>query len=98
VLALLAVVQVVIESGALHVDKAPDAKLPCAANAALEQAVRVRLPRVRLGRGKASGDDLVAVISATAGGFRFEVRKPDGSVAMSRDLFSGCAQLGDTAA
>ncbi|MBL8955765.1 MAG: hypothetical protein JNK82_33635 [Myxococcaceae bacterium] len=83
---------------ALHVEKSGDARLPCAANAALEQAVKVRLPRVRLAKGRAVGGDLVAQISSSGGGFRFEVRKADGSVAMSRDLFSGCAQLGDTSA
>lgn len=83
---------------ALHVEKAADAKLPCAANAALEQAIKVRLPRVRLAKGRAAAGDLVAQISPTGGGFRFEVRRADGSVAMSRDLFSGCAQLGDTSA
>jgi hypothetical protein len=82
----------------LHVDRSGDAKLPCAANAALEQAIKVRLPRVRVGHGRPAGADLAAVISSTSGGFRFEVLRADGAVAMSRDLFSGCAQLGDTSA
>ena len=95
---LTAVVVVGAAGGSLHVEKKGDAKLPCAANAALEQAIKVRLPGVRLARGKPAGPDLTAEISATSGGFRFEVRRADGSVAMSRDLFSGCAQLGDTGA
>ncbi|MBK7861595.1 MAG: hypothetical protein IPJ65_23865 [Archangiaceae bacterium] len=83
---------------ALHVERAADAQLPCRANDALEQAIKVRLPRVRLTRAKATGADLSAQISRGEGGFRFEVRRADGTVAMGRDLYSGCEQLGDTSA
>ncbi len=97
-LAMLTAAVLSAGGAALHVEKSGDAKLPCAANAALEQAIKVRLPGVRLAKGKPAQGDLVAQIAASPGGFRFEVRRADGSVAMSRDLFSGCAQLGDTSA
>lgn len=96
--ALPGLLTAVVLGAALHVDKGLDAGLPCAANAALEQAIKVRLPRVRVARGRLGVDDLSAAITAAGGGFRFEVRRADGSVAMSRDLFSGCPQLGDTSA
>lgn len=98
-LALLAMVSLTIERGALFVDPSADRELPCAANAALQQAVSVRLPKVKLkARGTPGTADLSAKISAAPQGFRFEVKRPDGTVAMSRDLYSGCAQLGDMGA
>ncbi len=90
---VLGLITAAVLSSALHVDKALDAKLPCPANAALEQAIKVRLPQVKLGKG-----DLRARITATEGGFRLELQRADGSAAMSRDLYSGCAQLGDMSA
>jgi hypothetical protein len=95
---VLGFLALLVTGATLHVDKGLDAKLPCPANAALEQAIKVRLPRVRLSRAKLSAGDLSASIAPSAGGFRFEVRRHDGSLAMGRDLFSGCAQLGDTSA
>jgi hypothetical protein len=96
VLALLAAMHLMVESGTLHVDPSLDAKLPCKANAALEQAIRARLPRARVtSRGALGPNDLLVRIVAAEHGFVFEVQRRDGAVAMSRDLSSSCEQLGE---
>jgi hypothetical protein len=96
VLALLAAMQLMVESGTLHVDPSLDAKLPCKANAALEQAIRARLPRARVtSRGALGPNDLLVRIVGSGHGYVFEVQRRDGAVAMSRDLSSSCEQLGE---
>jgi hypothetical protein len=100
VLALLAAMPLLLERGTLHVELGRDANLPCTANAALVRAVKIRLPNVSVvTKGAASGDDLIAALSANQRGWLFEVRRPNGTVAMSRDLYGAdCAQIADTVA
>ena len=79
-----------------------DATQSCAAGAALQEALRLRLPAVRLETsGSAHGDDLVASLTPHPGHWKLTVTKADGAVAVSRDLQapeSGCAELAATAA
>lgn len=101
-LALLLTTQVLFASGRgpeLHL--ASDEGLSCPANTLLENAVRIRLPNVRVARAaNVAGEDLSARVSRVGGNaWRFEVRRGDGGIAMSRELMPmPCPQLADTCA
>ncbi len=104
-LALLLTTQILFASGgrgpALHLIRS-EAQLPeCPANALLEKAVRLRLPAVRLSSDRKLGPgDLIASLRRAGGAdWRFEVTRPDGTIAMSRELRGmACPQIADTCA
>lgn len=85
---------------ALHIATAMDRQLSCPANATLEKAVRLRLPAIRIAAGgRALPGDLLAALVREGPGWRFEVKRADGTVAMSRELAAmPCAQLAETSA
>src|SRR5437879_783060 len=91
----------VVLSGApvLHVRVEGDSNSSCPANAALVKAARLRLPGVSVVEGgRGSGDDLVAALGESGAGWKLEVRRAAGPVAMARALpkMTDCAQLADT--
>ncbi len=108
VLALLLTTQVLISSSAqpapgssLHLTLGIDRRLSCPVNALLEKAVRLRLPAVRIAlEGPIRSGDLVASLQRFGGdGWRFEVKRPDGSVEMSREFGAmPCPLIADTSA
>jgi hypothetical protein len=90
---------------ALRVDPAADAQQPCAANAALAQALRLRLPGVRVEDAPASqpGEqgDLRALVRREGPAWALELRDQGGELALRRELELGpdrCGLLAETAA